>query len=218
MNLTNPISGWTMLKRRSYPRLRLFVVAVMLALPLMTVAPRHGYSMSTMKSWVNWLMPGTFPELEAGPAQAPQAVPSSVPRTEALNETERRILLSLMERKRELDERDTLLNQREEQLRALRDNIQQQVAELKTLQSEIEASMEAKRTQDADNLKKVVDLYNGMDPKRAAEKLQMLEPRVAVQILMGMSQRKAAQLLEALPANDAKRITEAIVSKAPTSN
>ncbi len=107
------------------------------------------------------------------------------------------------------------MNQREEQLRALRDNIQQQVTELKRLQTEIEASMEAKKAQDAENLQKVVNLYNGMDPKRAAEKLEQLEPKWAVQILTGMNQRKAAQLLEALPVESAKRITEAIVSKVP---
>ena len=60
-----------------------------------------------------------------------------------------------------------------------------------------------------------MNLYNGMDPRKAAEKLQRLEPKVAVQILMGMKQRKAAQLLEQLPPDNAKQITEAIVSKEP---
>ena len=123
-----------------------------------------------------------------------------------------------MERKRQLDERDSLLNQREEQLRVLRDNIQHQVSELKRLQGEIEASMEAKKTLDAENLKKVVVLYNGMDPKKAAQRFQALEPRVAMQILMAMNQRKAAQVLQELPPDNAKRITEEIVRKVPVAN
>jgi flagellar motility protein MotE (MotC chaperone) len=201
-------------------RAKLMVIGwtALLALAMTAAPARHGYSMSTLKTWVNKARPGTFPELEIAKEAKPPPRPEAKPSTEALTETERKILLSLMERKRQLDERDTLLNQREEQLRVLRDNIQQQVSELKRLQTEIEASMEAKRQQDAENLQKVVNLYNGMDPPKAAEKLQSLEPKVASQILMGMNQRKAALVLEALPAENAKRITEAIVSKVPPTN
>jgi flagellar motility protein MotE (MotC chaperone) len=191
------------------------VLTLVLIAALVAAPTRHGYSMDQMRSLVNRIRPGTFPELDADrQKQAPPAV-REAPRHEALTDTERQILLSLMDRKRQLDERDAMLNQREEQLRALRDNIQQQVAELKRLQTEIEASMDAKKAQDAENLQRVVTLYNGMDPRAAALKLEQLEPNVAVQILMGMNQRKAAQLLEALPADKAKRITEAIVSKVP---
>ena len=78
--------------------------------------------------------------------------------------------------------------------------------------------MDAKKAQDAENLKKVVELYNGMDPVKAAGKLSSLEPKVATLILMGMKQRKAARLLEELPPDKAKRITEDIVNKAPIAN
>ena len=196
-------------------RHKAIVAGLVLALALTAAPARHGYSMDQVKSLVNRIRPGTFPELDAG--KMAKALPQvrEAPQREALTDTERQILLNLMERKRQLDERDTLLNQREEQLRALRDNIQQQVAELKRLQASIEASMEAKKTQDAENLQKVVNLYNGMDPKRAAEKLAQLEPKVGTQILMGMNQRKAAQLLAELPVDKAKQITESIVNKVP---
>ena len=182
---------------------------------LLSVPAGPAYSMSSIKSLINKVRPGTFPELETE-AKKPQAEQSQpVENQEALTETERQILLSLMERKRQLDERELLLNQREEQLRALRDNIQHQIAELNRLQKKIEASMEAKKTQDAENLKKVVSLYNGMDPKSAAQKLQSLETGVAVKILMAMTQRKASALLEELPPEQAKRVTEEIVRKVP---
>jgi flagellar motility protein MotE (MotC chaperone) len=190
-------------------------LALVLATVLISAPARHGYSMDQIRSLVNRIRPGTFPELEAGKQAQTLPAVREAPKREALTDTERQILLNLMERKRQLDERDTLLNQREEQLRALRDNVQQQVTELKRLQSDIEASMEAKKAQDAENLQKVVNLYNGMDPIKAAEKLASLEPKVAVQIVMGMNQRKAAQVLQALPADKAKRITEAIVNKVP---
>ena len=179
---------------------------------------RPGYSMSQIKSWVNKVRPGTFPELEAKKEAPPEAAKVRKPRQEALTDTERQILLSLNERKRQLDQRNLLLNQREEQLRALRDNIQRQVKELKRLQVKIEASMEAKKSQDAENLKRVVSLYNGMDPKKSASKFQKLDSKVAVLILLGMNQRKAAAVLEELPPDVAKRITEQIVNKAPAQN
>jgi len=192
----------------------LFLAASLFFAVVFTGIPAgHSYGMSTLKTWVNKIRPGTFPELESANATQQKAPVAPTPGQDALTDTERKILLSLMERKRQLDERDIMLNQREEQLRTLRDNVQQQVTELKRLQSEIEASMEAKRQLDAENLQKVVNLYNGMDPRKAAEKMQSLEPRVAMQILMGMNQRKASQILEALPPENAKRITEAIVAK-----
>lgn len=174
-----------------------------------------GYGMSQIKSLVNKVRPGTFPELENGKKQKSDLARKKDSSEQALTDTEKRILLDLMERKRQLDERDLLLNQWEEQLRALRDNIQRQVTELKRLQVKIEASMDAKKKLDAEKLGKVVNLYNGMDPKKSAEKFQVLDPNVAVQILLKMNQRKAAALMEELPADQAKRITEEIVRKVP---
>jgi flagellar motility protein MotE (MotC chaperone) len=201
-------------------RLRAGTVAVVVTCALVMVAApaRYSFGMSKLKSWVNTVRPGTFPDMESAQKTEEKSAAAKAPPAEPLTENERQILLSLTERKRQLDDRDSQLNQREEQLRLLRDNIQHQVAELKRLQGEIEASMEAKKTLDAENLKKVVILYNGMDPKKAAQKLQTLEPRVAMQILMAMNQRKAAQLLQELPPDNAKRITEEIVRKVPVAN
>ena len=203
-----------MLKSKGYKQ----ILAIAAVFFLVAAAPGPGYSMSKIKTWVNKVRPGTFPELEAEKTKEPSSAQPSEKAREALTDSERQILLSLMERKRQLDERDLLLNQREEQLRVLRDNIQHQVAELKRLQGEIEASIEARKALDAENLNKVVNLYNGMDSKRAAEKFQTLDPKVAVRILLGMNQRKAAALLEELPPAQAKRITEEIVSRAPGTN
>ncbi|MBI4084236.1 MAG: hypothetical protein HY423_16645 [Candidatus Lambdaproteobacteria bacterium] len=203
-----------MLKPHGKSRIAGTVLLVALALA-MPAGPT--YSMSTIKTWVNKVRPGTFPELDVGGKQPPRPADGRRPTGEAFTDTERQILLSLMERKRQLDDRELTLNQREEQLRQLRDNVQNQVAELKRLQQEIEASMDAKKAQDAENLNKVVNLYNGMDPKKTAEKFRALDPKIAVQILMAMNQRKAAQLMEELPPEHAKRITEEIVRRAPAS-
>ena len=186
-----------------------------MAMILLTMPARHSYSMNQIRSLANWIWPGFWPESETKKQSKPKPPPAQRSRTVALTPEERKILLRLLERKRGLDERDTLLNQREEELRAMRDNIQQQVDELNRLQTRIEASIEAKKTQDAENFKKVITLYDGMDPKIAAQKLEKLDTKIAAQILMGMKIRKAARLLEALPPDMAKRITETIVRKEP---
>jgi flagellar motility protein MotE (MotC chaperone) len=179
------------------------------------VPARPSFGMSQIRGLVNMIRPGTFPELEAEKGAKPEDAPDERTQERALTDNERQILLSLMERKRQLDERETALDQREEQLRALRDNIQHQISELRKIQGEIESGMDAKKALDAENLQKVVSLYDGMDPKKSAQKFQSLDPKVAVQILMSMNQRKAAQLLEELPPQKAKEITEAIVRKTP---
>ena len=191
------------------------LVATALIIFFTVLPPRPAFGMSQIRSLVNMVRPGTFPELEADGKAETETSMEEAPPERALTDTERQILLSLMERKHLLDERETTLNQREEQLRALRDNIQYQISELRKIQREIEAGMDAKKTLDADNLNKVVGLYNGMDPKKSAQKFQILDPKVAVQILLAMNQRKAAQLLEELPPEQAKYITEAIVRRVP---
>ena len=183
-----------------------------------TLPPRPGFGMSQVRGLVNQIRPGTFPELESGKAAEQEEMESAQPEERALTDNERQILLSLMERKRQLDERETLLNQREEQLRALRDNIQHQIAELRKVQEEIETGMDARKALDANNLNKVVSLYDGMDPTKSADKFQTLDPKVAVQILLAMNQRKAAKLLEELSPEKAKEITEAIIRRKPPSD
>lgn len=198
---------------------RLILPGTIFFIIIITVVPTGpAYGMSQIKSLVNKVRPGTFPEMESGAGTESDVSEEEGMGQEALTETEKQILLSLMERKRQLDQRELVLNQREEQLRALRDNIQRQVTELKKLQVRIEAGMEAKKAQDAENLKKVVGLYDGMDPKKAAEKFQQLNSKIAVMILMAMNQRKASALMEELPPEQAKRITEEIVRKVPSKN
>lgn len=196
--------------KRMLPLVAALTIVWCVALPA-----RPSSGMSQIRGLVNMIRPGTFPELEAEKGAKPEAAPEERAEQRPLTDNERQILLSLMERKRQLDERETSLDQREEQLRALRDNIQHQIAELRKIQQEIESGMDAKKALDADNLQKVVGLYDGMDPKKSAQKFQSLDAKVAVQILMAMNQRKAAQLLEELPPQKAKEITEAIVRKAP---
>ncbi|MDH4121330.1 MAG: hypothetical protein OEV94_06470 [Deltaproteobacteria bacterium] len=176
--------------------------------------------MSQIKTWVNKVRPGTFPDMESGkPLEAPQ---QDQPLTEQeeedklFTETERTILLRLMERKRQLDERESMLNQREEQLRALRDTIQNQISAQKKIQQEIEAGIEAKKALDDANLKRMVALFDKMDAKKGADKLQALEPRYAAGILMSMNQRKASAVLGEMPADKARLITEEIVRKGPS--
>ncbi len=198
-----------------YRKLWIPLACIVTIIIFTTLPPRPGFGMSQVRGLVNQIRPGTFPELESGKAAEQEEMESAQPEERALTDNERQILLSLMERKRQLDERETLLNQREEQLRALRDNIQHQIAELRKVQEEIETGMDARKALDANNLNKVVSLYDGMDPKKSADKFQTLDPKVAVQILLAMNQRKAAKLLEELSPEKAKEITEAIVRRKP---
>ena len=73
------------------------------------------YGMSQIKSLANRIRPGTFPELESEKKTSAEAADAAAAESPALTDTEKQILLSLKERKRFLDQRDLLLNQREEQ-------------------------------------------------------------------------------------------------------
>ena len=181
---------------------------------VLITTPRHSYGMAQLKQLVNKVRPNTFPDLEKmkrEEAQAPEPSPSL--QEAVLTETEKQILLNLQVRKQRLDERETLINQREEQLRALRDNLQRETANLTKLQEDVEASIDAKKAQDAENLRKVVKLYDGMNPVRAADKLGQLEPRLATQILVRMNPRKASKALEALSPQASQKIVQRLLNK-----
>ncbi len=182
---------------------------------LISSTPRHSYGMSQLKQLVNKVRPNTFPDLQKRKQEQAEQPSEPSPSLEeaALTETEKQILLNLQARKGRLDVRETLINQREEQLRTLRDNLQQETANLTKLQEEVEASIDAKKAQDAKNLRKVVQLYDGMDPVKAADRLGQLEPRLATQILVRMNPRKASRALEALSPQASQKIVQRLLDK-----
>ena len=199
---------------------RLLLLGLLLG-ALTSGSPTPALALPTLKTWINRFLPGTFPieepRSETPVVEAPTpSIPAPAPQNNApLTQTERRILTSLMERKQQLDVREGLLSQREEQLRLLQDNVQQQIGELRTLQDEIEQRIAERRSLDAQQLQQIVRLYEGMEPRLAADRMATLAPRVAVAILLEMNQRKASALLQALPAEQVKRITERIVDRGP---
>lgn len=72
-----------MLKHKTW----VFGLAAMLAVTLTAVPARHGYSMDQIRSLVNKIRPGTFPELETGQKQAPTTQTSKASRGESLRKS-----------------------------------------------------------------------------------------------------------------------------------
>ncbi len=128
---------------------------------------------------------------------------------------EQRVLSSLVNRQRSLDERDRLLTRQEGELRNLQQNIQKELADLAKTQQKLQESLQALEAEQG-NVKRVVALFNGMSPKQASERLQSLKQDIAVQILVKMKADKAAKILGELPPDYVKQITEEIVNTAPT--
>ncbi len=116
-----------------------------------------------------------------------------------------------------LEEKELVLQQREERLKKLESNLQQQreellvkIKELEQLRADISLSLKDKVDTDKKTVEKLVQVYANMKPKSAAPVLEKMNEELAVKILHNMKKKNAAAILNVIDAERAKYLTEKI--------
>ena len=128
-------------------------------------------------------------------------------------ETEKQILTRLSRQQSRLQDREMYLDRREQQLKALHEDVQRQISQLEKLQQEIERDIENKKIQDDALLDKAVSFYAKMDAATAAQSINQLDIKVAVSILMRMKEKQAADVLSNIPPNQSAKLIAEIAKK-----
>lgn len=102
---------------------------------------------------------------------------------------------SLESKRRQLAEKEALLNAKEEALARLSAALEARVNELNLAKRGLEASLVARKKQDAERYKKMVKIYKGLKPQQAGQLLNKLEPQMVIELLNNMDQKTAVKLI-----------------------
>lgn len=129
-----------------------------------------------------------------------------------ITETERQILTSLAERRTQLDTRAADLDIRQAVVEAAEMRLQQRIAELTALETEINALLAAKQAMEDAQFAGLIAMYEGMRPGDAAAIFDRLEIDVLTRVATAMNPRKMSPILAAMSPDRAEVLTIRLAS------
>lgn len=159
-----------------------------------------------------------LPENSIGSANCPQ-VQSSPNQSSlfasriGLSPSQQDVLTSLRDRRDELDGRARELDTREQLLEAAERRIDERIAELRTLRDDIETLLGELSEAEAEEMVRLVAIYNNMEVDAAAERLAALDLDTQVQIVTRMTARQAGPIMAEMNVRDAAALSALIASR-----
>jgi flagellar motility protein MotE (MotC chaperone) len=156
--------------------------------------------------------PPPAPPPEAAPAEGPSGGPTDAGDLQKKNEkelssSERALLERLQSRREQLDGRAQELDLRENLLRAAEKKIEDELAELKSVESQIAAVDAARKAEEETKLKDLVTMYENMKPKQAAAIFDGLDMKILVAVATQMNPKKTGDIVAKMSPDAAQRLT-----------
>lgn len=127
---------------------------------------------------------------------------------------ERDLAAALMARKNELDKRENNLRADEQRLLALRKEITDKIALLKSQEEKLTSSLEAGKTAETKRYKDMAKVYEAAPPPKAGKMLEQLDIKTAAGITMSMKKDKAGAVWGYITPQKAAEITKEITRNA----
>ncbi len=131
----------------------------------------------------------------------------------AFSPAEVEVLTELAKRREGLDGRERELGLREGLLQAAEQRLDDKIAELQELRSEIEALVRQHDEQEEAELQSLVKIYQTMKPKDAARILQELDLPILLSIMERMKERSTAPILAAMDPGRAREVTTELAQR-----
>ncbi len=122
---------------------------------------------------------------------------------------ERRLRISLQHEIERLRVREESLRLREMELKTLEEQVDKKIAELERLRADVGALMARKDEEENRKIRDLSQMYQRMEPNRAAAILMEIEEELAVGIFAAMNKKSAGRILQSMPQEHATRLTEA---------
>jgi flagellar motility protein MotE (MotC chaperone) len=153
----------------------------------------------------------------ASAAGAPAAVcaptAAELAKEAGLSPAELQVLQSLSNRRGELDQREMSLDTQVQLIAAAEAKLDSRIQDMNTLKGQIQGLLgQADQQQQADQ-QRLVNVYQDMDPKKAAAAMTVMSDAVRVPIAAAMKERKLAAILQAMAPADAKTLTELLAQR-----
>lgn len=130
--------------------------------------------------------------------------------SKAVGPTEKSLLAAINARQRELDQKDDELKTQEERLKVIKADIDARIAELNKVHGKIEAFVKKIDEVNDERIKKLVKIYESMNPEEAANRLEKLDEDIAVMILVSVNEKKAAKILGFVDVDKSVRLSRSL--------
>lgn len=186
----------------------------------------------TKKSWAqeNLNFPGREdPDItgstHGAPKEAPKpAAPESKPEggtpvkveegQPQVSASERAILERLQARRQEIEARQREIDIRESLLKSAEKRIEGKVEEMKAVESRISTTQAEQKAAEAQRMKGLVTMYEGMKPKDAARVFDRLEMGVLIEIASAIAPRKMSDIMGLMSPEAAEKLTVEMARRA----
>ncbi|MCP3445513.1 MotE family protein [Bradyrhizobium sp. CCGUVB14] len=146
-------------------------------------------------------------KMEGTPVKMDEAQPQ-------VSASERAILERLQARRQEIESRQREIDIRESLLKSAEKRIEDKVEEMKAVESRITATQAEQKAAEAQRLKGLVTMYEGMKPKDAARVFDRLEMGVLIEIASAIAPRKMSDILGLMSSEAAERLTVEMARRA----
>lgn len=151
----------------------------------------------------------------AAPETKPEGTPVKMDETQPqVSASERAILERLQARRQEIESRQREIDIRESLLKSAEKRIENKVEEMKAVESRITATQAEQKAAEAQRLKGLVTMYEGMKPKDAARVFDRLEMSVLIEIASAIAPRKMSDILGLMSSEAAERLTVEMARRA----
>ncbi|MCX7016642.1 MAG: hypothetical protein NTW86_29480 [Candidatus Sumerlaeota bacterium] len=120
----------------------------------------------------------------------------------------RDLLASLEARDTALDAREAAIAKETEQLNFLRADVEKRIADLRTLQTEIQEMLARADTQRKREMKNLIDVYKTMKSETVVKVLQEMDEPMALDILAGMDAATTSKILAGIADQNPKKAVD----------
>jgi flagellar motility protein MotE (MotC chaperone) len=127
---------------------------------------------------------------------------------------ERALIESLQGRREQLDARSRELDMRENLLKATEKRLEAKVAELKSMEAQLKTELGNRDKKEAERLKGLITMYEGMKAKEAARIFDRLDMKVLLEVSTQMNPRSMSSILAQMNPEAAERLTVELASRA----
>jgi flagellar motility protein MotE (MotC chaperone) len=156
----------------------------------------------------------------ASAARTDQCLPSLDYAAETgISEQEILVLRSLADRRKALDERETGIDTREQTAAAAETRLQEQIAELKKVETSVQTLLTAMETKRDERIAGLVKTYEAMKPKDAAEIFDGMDDKLLMDLAKTMKPASLAAVMSLMQPKRAEALTRMLsdLAKPPTS-
>lgn len=148
-----------------------------------------------------WLLKGPRVSEAATPTQTRGADSGALPRVASL----------LQQQRQSLSTREAVLALREEQLRQVRQEVEQRLRELQILQNRILEAIEEEKRIKGENQRHLAATLEAMPPDKAGRLLEKMDEEIAVQLLRRLKGKEAGAILTSLAPDKAARLSQRLL-------